>query len=397
MSVLPAKILDRVAAGAILRAAGPMRALREAWSGYEKIDAVREIVCVKFWGIGNAALMLPALHALRRRYPRARLSVVTLATNAPIFHGVADRVLTVRSRPLRACVTDLTSVLARLRRTNIDLAIDFEQFVKTSQLLLFVARARQIFAFDTPGQKRAGLAHVRVPYANDRHTGDSFFDLVRAAGVTDPRYEAGGLTPERSAAARLAWRLPSADNENLVVLHPGSGDNFPGRRWPAQYFGEVARRLRTAGYTVVVTGSHPERALAAKVMAAAGPGVRNFAGRLTLSELVALLARSALLISNDTGPVHLASALHVPVVAMFGPNTPELYGPRSPGSVAFYEPPPCAPCITNYNYKTSRCRNPVCMQRIDVERVTAAAMNALETRRSDRACLSVDPCGERLA
>ena len=86
------------------------------------------------------------------------------------------------------------------------------------------------------------------------------------------------------------------------------------------------------------------------------------------------------LVANDTGPVHLASALGVPVLGLYGPNTPRLYGPLSPGSISFYDAPPCSPCITNLNYKTSRCRNPVCIRAIEVDKVAAAAGRLLEAR-----------------
>jgi ADP-heptose:LPS heptosyltransferase len=100
-------------------------------------------------------------------------------------------------------------------------------------------------------------------------------------------------------------------------------------------------------------------------------------------ELVALLARAQVLVSNDSGPVHLASALGVPVLGLYGPNSPALYGPLSPGSVAFHDAPPCSPCITNFNYKTSRCRNPVCIAAIDAEPVARAALSLLAARRAE--------------
>jgi ADP-heptose:LPS heptosyltransferase len=169
----------------------------------------------------------------------------------------------------------------------------------------------------------------------------------------------------------------------LVILHPGSGDNFPGRRWPTRRFGLVARRLVDAGAVVAVTGGRGEAALAREVAEAAERDVWDLSGRLDLRELVALLARARVLVSNDSGPVHLASALGVPVVALFGPNSPALYGPLSEGSVSFYDAPPCSPCITNFNYKTSRCRNPVCIAAIEVEDVARAALSLLATRRAE--------------
>jgi ADP-heptose:LPS heptosyltransferase len=189
-----------------------------------------------------------------------------------------------------------------------------------------------------------------------------------------------------AAAARVDawWRHRGPAPRPLVVLHPGSGDNFHGRRWPTRRFGLVARRLcDEAGAVVAVTGSRGEAGLAREVAEAAAREVFELAGRLDLRELVALLARADLLVSNDSGPVHLASALGVPVVGLYGPNTPVLYGPLSAGSVAFHDAPPCSPCITNFNYKTSRCRNPVCIAAIEVEPVARAALRILAARRAE--------------
>jgi len=369
-----AKKLDRVAGAVLLRLLRPWRALRRQRPG---AAAPREIAVVKFWGVGNAALLLPVLRALRRRYPSARLTVVTLRGNEPVYAGEADRVLTVRARHFARALLDLLSVTVRLRRDRVDLALDMEQFVRTSQILLFLARARRTFAFDTPRQNRAALADVRVPYDDHKHMAEGFLDVARAAGVPDPRLDPVALAP------RVANPLPP-DGRPVAVLHPGSGDNFPGRRWPTERFAELARRLADAGARVVLTGTAGERELTRAVREAAGVPLEDCSGALSLDQLIALLAEARVLVSNDTGPVHLAGAVGTPVLALYGPNTPRLYGPLGTGSRAFYRPLPCSPCLTNFNYKTSRCRNPVCIRAIEVEEVVAAARARLDAVPAER-------------
>ncbi len=318
MSVSKSKVLDRLLGGAVLLALRPMKALEDIAGGYPALRAVREIVAVKFWGIGNAALLLPVLRDVKARHPAARLTVVTLKGNEPLFEGVADRTLSVRMAPLHAAL-DLFRVAATLRRSRIDLALDFEQYVRTSQLLLRFAGARQVIAFDTAGQKRAALADVRVPYDDTRHTGESYLDLARAAGVRKDAYRPGGLAVDPAAAERVAlWLRPrGVPPRPLVLLHPGSGDNFHGRRWPTRRCGHVARPLLDeAGAVVAVPGSCGEQGLAREVVEASERDVWDLAGALDLRELVALLARAQVLVSNDSGPVHLASALGVPVLGL---------------------------------------------------------------------------------
>ncbi|MHC4449420.1 MAG: glycosyltransferase family 9 protein [Planctomycetota bacterium] len=374
MSFSGAKFMDRVGGGVVHKLLLPWRALRRPG---KPLETIREIVVVKFWGIGNAALLLPVLRSLRRRYPGARLTMVTLQGNEAVYARAADRILTVRAHRMGAAILDLVRITRRLRRDRIDLALDMEQFVRTSQVLLFLARARQVIAFDTPGLHRAALANVRVPYDDHKHMAEGFLDLARAAGVPDARYRPGGLEP------RVASPLVP-DERPLAVLHHGSGDHFPGRRWPPRRFGLLARNLVEAGARVALTGSGEESELARQVREAAGVPLEDLTGRIDLDQLVALLSEARVLVSNDTGPVHLAAGVGTSVVALYGPNTPRLYGPLSPGSRAFYRPPPCSPCITNFNYKTSGCLNPVCIRALEVDEVAAAVRARLHAVQAEK-------------
>jgi len=377
MSVQWAKAVDRLAGGTLLRLATALRGAPRAPAP----GPVRELVAVKFWGIGNGALLLPVLRSLRRAHPRARLTMVTLRGNEAVYRGAVDRILTVRMRPLPAAFLDLLRVAAALRVDPPDLALDFEQYVRSSQLLLLVSGARRVIAFDTVGMGRAGLAHEAVPCADAVHAGDGFLALGRAAGVAETAYRPGGLFPSHAAAGWAAdWcRRAGVGRRPLVVVHPGSGDNFPGRRWPAERFGALAGRLAAeASAVVAVTGSRAEAPLGRAVLAAAGSRAFDLCGTLGLDDLIGLLARASLLVANDTGPVHMAAALGVPVLGLYGPNSPHLYGPRSAGSHAFYRPPPCSPCLLNRNSKTSRCLNPVCIRSVEVDEVFEAARSRLE-------------------
>jgi ADP-heptose:LPS heptosyltransferase len=139
-----------------------------------------------------------------------------------------------------------------------------------------------------------------------------------------------------------------------------------------------------------VTGSAAESALAARVAEGSGPGAVSAAGRLDLDGLVALLAGARALVSNDTGPVHLASALAVPTLAIFGPNTPTIYGPLAPGSRTFYRALPCSPCLTAASYRSSRCRIFACMAAIPTGEVVGALQRVLA--HGPRAPRESSPC-----
>ena len=375
MNLALAKALDRVAGGALARGLAATDALRDLVAGPPPpVTRVRTIAVLKFWGVGNWALLRPVVAALRDRWVGARVVVVTLAANVPLVTDLADRVLAVRAKGLAATVLDLARALRALRAEAPELALDFEQFAVVGALLGRLAGVPQRVGFASGARGRDGLLTVRVPFRRDAHAARSFRDLAEAAGVPAGPYVAGGLAADAAGRDEVTARLGPVDARRpWVVLHPGSGDNFPGRRWSPTAFAAVGRHARERhGARVVVTGGEAERALVDDVARACGGDAVGAAGTLSLRGLVALLERAAVIVSNDTGPVHLASALGRPVLALFGPNTPVLYGPLSPGSRAFYAGLPCSPCLTTSNYRSSRCRIHTCMAAIPTGEVVAA-------------------------
>jgi ADP-heptose:LPS heptosyltransferase len=390
MNLSFAKSVDRGLGRALCSFLAACRTVREMVAPRnDLVGEPRGILLIKFWGLGNLVLLLPVFRALRRRYPKARITLLTLARNRDLLEGVEDldELLLVEDGGLSSVVVTLARALHRARRDRPDLVIDFEQFARASAVFAFLSGAHHTVGLDTPGQGRGRMFHARVPYDDGRHTSETFLGLARAAGVATDRYEP--IPPpvfeaDREAAAAL---LRGTGDGPVFVLHPGSGDNFLGRRWAPENFARLADRLlERHGGTVVLTGSAGEAPLAESVRRAMRRGDRavDAAGRLGVRGLAALCARAAVVVSNDTAPVHLGSAMGRPVLGIYGPNTPVLYGPLSPGSVAFYHRTPCSPCLTNYNYKTSYCRMPVCIRTVTVEEVAAAADRVLEAARDGR-------------
>ncbi len=376
MNLNLAKYVDRYAGILLCYLLAAIDLFREMIAPREGAVRVRRILLVKFWGIGNIVMLLPVIRLVRRRYPDAEIHFLTLRRNREILDGFRDldRVITLEDESFPRFFGSLFGAVARLRRARIDLFLDFEQFSRTSTLIGFLVGAPQRIGLRTPRQGRYLLYTAPVRYRDDQHMTRTFLDIARAAGVEN-RYEPCAIQVGEDERRRVASLLPE-DGRRLVVVHPGSGDNFVGRRWPAACFSALADHLvRRHGVTVVVTGGTGERALAAEVIdrMAERHAAVDLSGALSVRGLFALLARAEVLVANDTGPVHIASALGRPVLGLYGPNTPVLYGPLSAGSRAFYRDLPCSPCITNMNYKTSFCRLPVCIRDIPVPEVAAEA------------------------
>lgn len=371
-----AKMLDRVVGGLACRAIGWTDQASEMLRPPRPVETIRHVLVLKFWGLGNWGLLRPIVRDLSGRYPAARLTVATLEANRALVEDLADDMLIVRPRSFATVAADLSRAVAALRRDPPDLSVDFEQFACAGALLARLGGARQRIGFGSGAAGRDALYTVRVPFRSNVHVGRSFRDVAEAAGVPVGPYLAGALEPSARGREEIAPYLPSGP---YVVLHPGSGDNFPGRRWSAAGFAAVGRRAAQCGRRVFVTGGSAEAALAQRVATSVGASARSLAGRVSVDAFIALLERADAVVTNDTGPVHLASALGVPTLAVYGPNTPVLYGPLAPGSRAVYRALPCSPCLTTRNYRSSRCRIHTCTASIPAGEMVAALDRVLES------------------
>lgn len=379
MNLSVAKLADRYLGQVLCYLLAGFRIFKAMFARDDTVVEARTILLIKFWGLGNIVLLLPVVRALRRTFPDSRIVFVSLARNRSLLDACSalDERVYVDDRNVLTLAFSLLAATFRVARRRPDLAIDFEQFARASALLATLGRSRQIVGLKTPGHGRDLLYHKPVPYDDGLFMGETYASLARATGVPIPAYRPEPLPISDEAVAEVSALIRSDDDLTtapLVVMHPGSGDNFQGRRWPAASFAELATLVADEfDAVVVVTGTESEVDLVGRVVAgcrAQRGRVIDAAGRLSVLGLAALVDRADALVTNDTAPVHFGSAQGTAVFAFFGPNTPRLYGPRSPGSHAFYRSDiPCSPCLTNLNYKTSRCRMPVCIRGIGVREV----------------------------
>jgi len=156
------------------------------------------------------------------------------------------------------------------------------------------------------------------------------------------------------------------------LLNPNASDLLPLRRWPAPHYVQLARRLleRYSDLFIAFTGAPSEAVANAQLADKVGSDrVIRLAGKTTLRHLLVLYARSAILVTNDSGPAHFASMTPIRVVTLFGPEAPALFAARSPNAIALWAGIACSPCVNAYNNRQSVCRNNLCMQAIKVDDV----------------------------
>jgi lipopolysaccharide heptosyltransferase II len=364
----------------------PLRWLRERRGRSSVGDADQErVLLIKFWGIGSLVLLTPAVAALRRRHPRARLTFLTLRENESFAQGlgVFDEVLAldVRARPgplgWLSVLARIAKLVIELRRARFQSVYDFEFFTRFSAFVSFATGAATSTGFDAPNVWRGGLHPVRVPFNRYWHVARNFRALaggedgteIEPANLSAFRIEAGARDSLRSKLLARGVRI----DRPYVVLNANAGRLSLERRWPRENFAALARALVQDDETLVfLIGSPSERDYVAAIgawTADLGSLCVNLTGELSLGELAALLERADCVVSNDSGPMHIAASLRAPVVGLFGPETPVLYAPIGVRARHLWHPPVCSPCINVHDNKVANCvrGKPECLTNISVD------------------------------
>ncbi len=310
---------------------------------------VRRVLFVKLWGLGSIVLAEPALRLLRKRYPSARLDVLTADANRDLLGLVpaVGRIHTLRARGPLSLPWEALGLSRRLRRQRYDLVFDAEFLAAFSGWFCSRLGAGCVVGFESRAKSR--WQHVSVPYRPEPHAVHQFLNLVRLRAAAVPA--------RRPRLRRPSCPNPLGGDRPYVVLNVNAGPLALERRWPRSRFVQLGRALLDAlELDLVLIGSPAERSYVRSVeRELASARVCNLSGGLGVQGLAALLAGATALISNDSGPVHLASAYDVPVVAFYGPETPRRYGPTSSRSLVFHRQLQCSPCMSDENGKAVRC------------------------------------------
>jgi ADP-heptose:LPS heptosyltransferase len=240
--------------------------------------------------------------------------------------------------------------------------------------------------FASPTVWRGGFHTRTVPFNRYWHVSRNFRALAGGEDGTEIRPSAIPGFPvserEREGLERKLAARGVPPFLDLVVLNPNAGTLSLERRWPASSFADLGRRLANEGDTaVVLVGSRAESDYTRHVARAArSENVFELAGELSIAELCALFERASAVVSNDSGPMHLAAALGTPTLGLFGPETPVMYAPIGERARYLWRPPVCSPCINVHENKVANCvrGRPECLVNLDVDRVHAEVRVLLE-------------------
>jgi lipopolysaccharide heptosyltransferase I len=362
------------------------------------------ILIVKPSSLGDVIHALPVAVALKEAFPAAKVDWVVSRAYAELVAAqpcVDDVLLFDRGRwggrGFWRNRREWWQLVGALRSANYDVAIDLQGLARSALLTrasgaavrLGLARAREF--------GRLGYTVTVTPREPEAHAVERYLQVLRALGVAPPAEPRFALSIPEEARQRVESELArELVTESILCVAPGA--RWETKRWPAERFAEAARRLAEEappgrGVRIIVVGTEEDRPLAQGICARVGEQALDWTGRTSLVELAALLHRSALLLTNDSGPMHLAAALGTPVVAVFGPTNPGRTGPyQAPGkhphpptqrgpveegrgegavagarAVVVRSAVPCGPCYQR------RCDRPVCLEEVRVEDVVNEA------------------------
>jgi 3-deoxy-D-manno-octulosonic-acid transferase/heptosyltransferase-1 len=338
------------------------------------------ILIVKLSAIGDVIHTLPSLAALRKLYPDAHITWVVEEAAADLVknHPMLDAVLISRrknwikslrqgefSRPLR----EMRAFLRELRKSPYDLVIDFHGLLKSAVIVLLSGGKRKL-GYDSLQELSGLFYNEKIPEDMNKHAVDRYLDFTRYLGAKIE--EAQFILPsDNTAQTRIQSLLKKyhLENKKFIAVNPVA--YWETKLWNDEKFAGLADLIKTKlNIEVVFTGSEKESIK--KITAQMQDKAVNLAGETSLPELAHLYKNALMLITTDSGPMHLAAAVGTPVIALFGPTDPQRTGPYGEGHTIIRTDLPCSPCLLK------RCPTKKCMQDILPEQVMAAIEHKLE-------------------
>lgn len=364
----------------------------------------RKILFIELSEMGSTILADPAMRKARDRF-QAELFFLIFKKNRASLNLLqtipAENVFVLDATDLWTLAADVVKFWQWSRAHCFDTVVDLELFSRFTALLSWLTGAANkvgFYAFYDEGLYRGDFLSHKVAYNPHIHIAKNFIALVNAllAPKEEIPYSKVAVADEEitlpvvsSSSAELVAMTTKVKvvypeyepgRHRLLLINPNSSQLLPQRRWAAENYIELIRQILTAypEMVVLITGSPEEGAGAAAIVrAVALERCLDFTGRLQIEELPALYNLAALMVTNDSGPGHFSAISKLPVIVLFGPETPKLYG--SLGRATFvYAGLACSPCVSAANHRKTACRDNVCLQVITPNMVFTAVQSCLQ-------------------
>lgn len=337
-----------------------------------ELHTPESILVIRPGGIGDAVLLLPMLQRVKHVLPRVKLDVLAERRNCEIFTLTTDI-------DSVWCYDDPIDLLKVIRR-GYDVVIDTEQWHHLSAIIARLCCKSALMGFATNDRKK--LLNFPINYSSNRYESACFMDLLKPLEDKLDCFLAPSLhrtvlfSFPTDAVARTSELLGEKASSNYIVIFPGA--SIKEKRWGSENFIDLAKRLGHQGFSIVVLGGRSELEVAKQLERACG--ALNLAGVTSLLEAAIVIGRAKLVISGDSGLLHLAVIQNVPTVSLFGPSNAAKWAPPGPCHVTVNMKSHCSPCSV-FGY-TPKCTYKMqCMTAITVDAVLKACAQVISQRK----------------
>jgi len=327
---------------------------------------VKRVIVLKWVGLGSIVLSLPLLQEMKKRGVEIAFWTLEGHESALELSGLVDHVWVVRKKAWMVPISIIMAVFAA-RRFKADAVFDLEPTSNGTACIARLTGAPVVTGFMVGKKVRERLFTHLVALTAGRHMAENCVLMARSVGIT--------MTgPPRLPEIRLPAAVKTNPERIRIVMNTNTSDlGRELRRWPDLHWVELANRLlENPAVDLSFTGIKSEYAgneqIIEKIRAERGR-VTNLAGKTSIHELLSYLKSADLVVSVDSGVMHLAAWSGAPLIGLFGADTPTLYGPLSLHSQSIWQGLPCSPCCTVVTEKHTQCRDNRCMQEISPSRV----------------------------
>ena len=335
----------------------------------------KKILVTFLMHLGDLTLTTPFIHALRKAAPSAQITFLAdeKLKDVVLHNPYLDEVITIDKKGRDNSILALLACARRLSKMDFDVVINLHPNERCSFICAM-----------TKAKLRCGTTHtlfkpawdVFTPLNRKIHAADMYLDVLTQLGVAKLEHNGLEIFPSREhmAHAEEFWRDHGVfGSDKLIGFNIGSA--VVTKRWAPERFAQVADTLAAKGYKPVFFGGTMDEEMVQQAVRYMKTTPVVATGNFTIGGLAAAMRRCSLIITNDSGPMHVAISQKVPIVAMYGPSSPKLYGPYTKDAAIVTAVPPCPGCADGMKHK---CSDMQCMTRLTVQQVVQAAEDMLK-------------------
>lgn len=340
------------------------------------------ILIVKLSAVGDVIHTLPSLRELRRHYPDAHITWVIEEASADLIkdHPDLDRILIsprkrwiqeFKGRQIHKPTGEIRTWIKSLRERSYDLVIDFHGLFK-SAIIVFLSGGKRKLGYDSMQELSGLFYNEKIPEDMEKHAVDRYLDFIRylGANIGKPEFPIAIQAQHEKTITELLKTHGLNEKDAFVVINPVA--LWETKLWQNEKFARLGDRLSgELGMKVILSGA--ERKTLDDIQNQMSTPCANIGGKTTLRDLACLYRQAALVISTDSGPMHLAAAVGTPVIALFGPTNPRRTGPYGEGHIVIQKALSCSPCLLK------KCDSMQCMRDISVDDVVEEVREKLMT------------------